>query len=110
MQQIKAKLQTAEIIQINLLKNIGNNISTPGKRTFAQLVALYEGEQNPEVNNHLSSIMEAAKALLDSSNDLYEFLQCYTGLTSVALKEFNPKKLIEQSIDKATPAAHYIRE
>ncbi len=65
---IKAKLQTAEITKINLLKNIGNNISTPGKEIFAQLVALYEMEQNPEVRNHLATIMDSAKVLLDSSN------------------------------------------
>ncbi len=90
-----------------MLKNIGNNISTPGKEIFAQLVALYEMEQNPEVRNHLATIMDSAKVLLDSSNDLYEFLQCYTGLTSIALEKFNPKKLIEQSIEKATPASLY---
>lgn len=103
----KEKLQTTELIQINLLKNIGNNISTPGKEIFGQLVELYELEQNLEVKNHLSTIMDSAKTLLDSSNYLYEFLQCYIGLTSVALKELNPKKLIEQSIEKATPAALY---
>ncbi len=107
LQATKEKLQTAELITINLLKNIGNNIRTPGKEIFAQLVTLYEWEQNPETKNHLASIMEAAKDLLNSSNNLYEFLQCYIGLTSIALKEFNPKKLIEQSIEKATPAALY---
>ncbi len=68
LQEIKEKLQAAEITKINLLKNIGNNISTPGKEIFAQLVALYEMEQNPEVRNHLATIMDSAKVLLDSSN------------------------------------------
>ncbi|WP_341764054.1 sensor histidine kinase [Candidatus Tisiphia endosymbiont of Beris chalybata] len=107
LQNTRKKLQVDELIKIKLLKNISNNISTPAKEIFRQLVQFYEGEQNPETKNHLANIMDDAKVLLDSSNDLYEFLQCYIGLTSVALKEFNPKKLIEQSIEKATPAALY---
>ncbi|WP_375327137.1 hypothetical protein [Candidatus Tisiphia endosymbiont of Nemotelus uliginosus] len=62
-------------------------------------------EQNPEVNNHLATIIEAAKALLDYSNELYEFLHSHDGLTSIVLQAFNPKKLVEAIIAKAGAAA-----
>ncbi|WP_375327445.1 sensor histidine kinase [Candidatus Tisiphia endosymbiont of Nemotelus uliginosus] len=105
LQKTKEKLQTTELIKIDLIKNIGHSINVPCNGIFAQVAVLYEIEHNPEVKNHLATIMDGAKALLDYSNDLYEFLQRNSGLTSIVLQAFSPKKLVEAIIAKAGAAA-----
>lgn len=104
LQQIKEKLQTAEITKMHL-KNISHSINVPGKGILEQVTRLYAMEQNAEVKNHWAAIMDCAKALLDYSNDVHEFFIANPGLTSIVLKAFNPKKLVEQSIAKAGAAA-----
>lgn len=105
LQETKKQLQAAELTKIELIKNIGHSINVPSKGIFAQVAALYEIEQNPEVKNHLATIRDGAKALLDYSNELYEFLHSNDGLTSIVLQAFNPKKLVEAIIAKAGAAA-----
>ncbi|WP_341764121.1 sensor histidine kinase [Candidatus Tisiphia endosymbiont of Beris chalybata] len=104
LQQIKEKLQTAEITKMHL-KNISHSINVPSKGILEQVTRLYAMEQNAEVKNHWAAIMDCAKALLDYSNDVHEFFIANPGLTSIVLKAFNPKKLVEQSIAKAGAAA-----
>ncbi len=104
LQEIKAKLQTAEITKMHL-QNISNSINVPGKGILEQVTKLYEIEQNAEVKNHWAAILDCAKALLDYSNDVHECFTANSGLTSIVSKAFNPKKLVEQSIAKAGAAA-----
>ncbi|WP_375326927.1 sensor histidine kinase [Candidatus Tisiphia endosymbiont of Nemotelus uliginosus] len=107
LQKTKKQLQAAELTKMDLIKNIGHSIHVPCNGIFAQVAALYEMEQNPEVKNHLATIMDSAKALLDYSNDLYELLQSNDGLTSIVLQAFSPKKLVEAIIAKAGAAASH---
>lgn len=104
LQEIKEKLQTAEITKMHL-KNISNSINVPCSGILEQVSKLYDMEQDAEVKNHWASILDCAKALLDYSNDVHEFFTANAGLTSIVLQEFSPKKLVEQSIAKAGAAA-----
>ncbi len=104
LQEIKARLQTAEITKMHL-QNISHSINVPGKGILEQVTRLYETEKDPEIKNHWVVILDCAKALLDYSNDVHEFFTVNAGLTSIVLQAFNPKKLVEQSIAKAGAAA-----
>ncbi len=105
LQKTKEKLQTAELSKINLIKNVSHSINVPCNGILEQVTRLYEMEQNLEVKNHWASILDCAKALLDYSHNVHEFFTANAGLTSIVLKAFNPKKLVEQSIAKAGAAA-----
>ncbi|EER22266.1 MULTISPECIES: sensor histidine kinase [spotted fever group] len=107
LQQAKNKLKEAELVKIDLIQNIGHSINIPCTGIFTRIVVLYEIEQNPEMKEYLATIMNCAKALLDYSNYVVDFLQANAGLTSTVLQPFDPKKLVEQSIAKATPAAQH---
>lgn len=105
LEKAKKQLQAEELVKIDLLKNIGHSINIPCSGIVARITVLYEIEQNPEIKEYLATIIDCSKLLLDYSNDLIDFLQHYAGLTSTVLKPFDPKKLVEQSINKLMVAA-----
>ena len=103
----KKQLQASELIKIDLIKNIWHSINVPCHGIFAQAAVLHETSEDPSIKNCLAILMNCAKALLDYSSNLADFLRNQAEVSSITMKQFNPQELIDQSITKAIAAAKH---
>ncbi|WP_425364491.1 sensor histidine kinase [Candidatus Tisiphia endosymbiont of Mystacides longicornis] len=107
LQQVKNKLKESELIRLDLINNIGHSINTPCNGIFSLLTILHEVETEPDKKDYITTIVNCTQELLDYSNNMIEFLKSHVMPTAVISKKFHLKKLVEQSITKAQPAASH---